>query len=459
MKNKRRAKVLIGLATSALVACSSTSTEDKSARERSELTSYLEEAFADAAAGGVVLVARGDEVLARRAFGLADLQGHRPMRVDDALPIGSITKSFTAAAILQAVDRGDLALDDVIRDLLPEAPVAGHDVTIEQLLSHTSGMPNLIDVAGFEDWAGEERTTWELVEFSRGMEWLAAPGSEFHYSDSGYILLGALLEELTLLDYDVHITQEVAAPLGLRATASAHRSGASSVKGYSNGGPPDSMHMTVPHAAGQLVASVDDLRLWIRAWEEGRVVSPALAEAAWSSRVLPDGTVSGYGFGWKRREFEGHALVGHGGWVPGFTAALLHLPEEELTAIVLVNDDDGRPEASYVARRALRLLITGSPYVREVQPSPERLKLLVGRYRTQRGTEILVESADEGRSLVVSWPDSPPVSLIALTDSRFADARSDGTWIFEFEGPRDEPARALRNSYSTEPRWLANRIE
>ena len=428
---------------------------DEPARLRRYLTAEWAQSEV-AGAGGVVLVARGERVLIREAFGLARRKPPRPMEPDDILPIGSITKSFTAAAILRLVDEGALNLDDDVRLYVPEAPTAGRTVTLEQLLTHTSGMPNLIDSQGFEEWARKERSTDELVGRTRGLAWLSEPGEAFHYSDSGYILLGAVVERVTAMPYAEFVARELTGPLRMRSTRSALARERDDPVGYTAGGAPDEMHMSIPHASGALASNVHDLARWVRAFEAGEVVSADLARRAWSARTLPDGTVSGYGFGWKRDTLAGHPLVAHGGWVPGFTATLAHVPEEGLTAVVLVNDDEG-PVAGYVARRCLRLLLQGSPFVRTLEIDAAQRARLAGTYRTARGTLLHVEPSEGPTGLSVRWEGDPAYPLVALTPWKLAVAESDGTWCFTFE-PASDLSPSVRPSLSGEPRELASRV-
>lgn len=150
----------------------------------------------------------------------------------------------------------------------------------------------------------------------------------------------------------------------------------------------------------------------------------------------------------------GRTSVGHGGWVPGFTATVLHLPDDDLTAIALVNSEDGRPEASYVARRCLRLLLTGSPWLVPVPVGAERRAQLVGRYVTDGGSELTVEERAGG--LFVLW-GGDEIELMALSTSRFAASDSDGTWRFRFEGEEGANPTELLVSLSGEPQARARR--
>ena len=446
---------VIGLLGALVVGC-----DEEVGPEREQLSRYVASEFRADASGGVVLVARRADVLLREAYGFADVERRVPMRVDQALPIGSITKSFTAGVILRLVEEGTLSLDDDVRDLGFGSSVGGRRVTVEQLLTHTSGMPNLVDVDGFMDWAREPRTVGELLGLTDGSPFLFEPGHGFAYSDSGYILLGGLIERVTGMTYGEAVVEHVARPLGLAGTRSAVGL-EEPATGYTTGPdgsavPATPIHMSVPHASGGLVATVDDLRRWVRGFAGGEVVDATMVARALHRRALPDGTPSGYGYGWKRCTLAGADSIHHGGWVPGFTAGLVHLPEHDLTAVALVNHDDGAPEAMYVARRALRLLLTGDPHVVTVDVDEAARDRLCGIYRSASGTTLRVEPNEASWDL--RWNDGAPIRLVALGPTVLAAARSDGTWCFEFETDETGVVTAVRSVLSCEPGVTARRV-
>ncbi len=437
---------------------------EKEAFDLEGLRPLVESAFSTDAPGGVVLVARGKEVLHRAAYGLADLESGRALTVADALPIGSITKSFTAGAILRLASQGRLALEDDVRVHVPTADTRDAEITIEQLLTHTSGLPNLVDVSGFEEWALESRSLDELLNRTEGVPLHFSPGNGFFYSDSGYILLGSVIQEITGQDYADFIASELFPLANLTGVSSAADQEEPVAKGWSRDESSATfvraspLHMSVPHASGALIATVDDLHRWTLAWRDAKVAAPWVVRKGWQPRLLPDGTVSGYGYGWKRCTLEGHAIVGHGGWVPGNTATVLHAVDANLTAAVLVNNDAGAPEAGYLARRILRLLLTGSAELRTVELEPSQIQRLTGRYET--GTGDVWEIAAEANSLHLQWSSGAREPLVAVSASELAVEGSEGTWLFRFDLPGDgKPARSVRDTLSCEPREKAVRLE
>lgn len=427
------------------------------------LDSLAAAAFDPAGPGGVVLVARAGRPLLRAAYGMADLELRVPMRPEHLLGIGSITKQFTAAAILQLVAAGRISLDDDVRDLVPGFDTRGRFITIEQLLTHTSGLPNLVDREDFDTLARQDHTVDELLRLTQGVPLWFEPGQGFRYSDTGYILLGAVIERVSGLPYDEYLEERVLAPLGMSHTRYGHDAtiiegrakGYSVVDGVIVNAP--YLSMTVPHAAGGLFSTVDDLLEWSSALEAGRLIPPDLSRQAWSSRNLPDGTVSGYGFGWKLCTLAGRPTREHGGFINGYLAAAMRLPEDDLDVIVLVNSDADTADAGLLARRLARLALTGDPHPHFISLTADQMAALEGRYRIAPGDVRRIFREDRG--LYSQRNDGDPLALVALTPTVLALSGGDGAFRLAFEIGADGRAEAVRTSLRCEPGSTGRRID
>lgn len=439
-----------------------------SPRWKPALDALLEHAFATDEPGGVVLVAQGGEPVYLRSFGLADLERGSALRPDSVFGVGSITKQFTAVAILKLVDDGRVSLDADVRSYVPGAPTEGRRVTIEQLLTHTSGLPNLIDVEGFEAWARQDRSVDELLARTAGVPLEFEPGAGYAYSDSGYILLGAVIERVSGQTIGEFL-DDLLRPLGLSSTVMggdsrlAARLAPRRASGYTvrdgRVEPADPISLTVPHAAGALLSTAEDFLRWHVALTEGRVVHPCLLERAWTPRTLPDGTLVGYGFGWNLCTIDGHRTFEHGGWINGYTAKAVHLPDDDLAAIVLVNRDAGDPEAGSIARRVLRIVLHGSPELPVVTLTPEQRIALVGDYRFSDGSLRMIR--DEGGRMTSQRHGGPLYSLLALSPSELSFEFGEGTVVLRFEldddGSPAARARSVRSLLHCAPRDIAVR--
>lgn len=318
--------------------------------------------------GAAVLVARGATVLFRGARGEADVGAHTPLQPDSVFRIGSITKQFTAAALLTLVEDGRANLDDPLSRYLPDFP-GGERITLLQLLNHTSGVRNFNGLPGYIDGINRDLTTAEIIALFRDEPADFAPGENWAYSNSGYVLLGAVIEAVTGMPWHAYMEQRFFRPLGMNHTGYGHepRFAAQQVGGYSfHEGqvvPMRAMSMTQPHAAGALVSTVDDLFTWSRALHEGRV----LRSDIYARMIAPEGKAAGegirYGFGVFNDTMRGRQALTHGGRIFGFMSALTYVPGPDITVIVLENDDaHNGPEHAEALSRRLVAVALGEPY-------------------------------------------------------------------------------------------------
>jgi D-alanyl-D-alanine carboxypeptidase len=357
----------------------------------------LAEAYREDRPGAVVLVMHGDEVLYRSARGQADVVAGVPLKPDDRFRIASVTKQFGAVGLLTLVDAGKVSLDDPLSKFLPTYP-GGSGITIEQLLNHTSGIREYTDIPGtFEGAIRRHVTTGQLVDYFKNEAPEFAPGEGWSYNNSGYVLVGAVIEALSGQPWHVYLDHALFKPLGMNDTGY----GADPVftrrlvKGYiTNRGFPASplqLSMTQPHAAGGLVSTVDDLARWSRALHEGRVLEPA----TYARMVTPVGPAKahGYGYGIWTSTVRGAPALQHGGGIAGFGSYLIYVTGAEVTVAVLSNDETPSPghEPDVIARR-LAAAALGDPYppVRPVAVDAAVLRQYEGVYRIdQQATRTL----------------------------------------------------------------------
>lgn len=293
--------------------------------------------------GVAVLVARDGRPILRKAYGMANLELGVALRPEHVFRIGSTTKLFTATAIMLLVDEGRIALDAPVKRYLADAPAAWDGVTIAHLLTHTSGIPNLsMDSGYWRTTARLEHTPRELVEPVRDRPLEFAPGSRFAYNNTGYNLLGLVIEQVSGQEYYDFLERRIARPLGLAHT----REGSDSrlipglVTGY-RGGPAPAWPLAASnyYAAGGLVSTVDDLAAFMLALQSGTLVSAAGVQRMNTSTVLPDGKATGYGYGTWLRTVNGKRLVGHGGYVFNFYSQLEMDIDSNIVAVTLHNGD------------------------------------------------------------------------------------------------------------------------
>ena len=334
-----------------------------------EIDALLVRNFPADAPGVAVLVARGDTVLYRGARGRADVAAGTPLKPEDRFRIGSITKQFAAAGVLALVEAGKVKLDDPLSKYVPGYP-NGDNITVLQLLNHTSGVKSYTGIPGH--MAGPIRndlTTAQLIDVFKDHPVDFAPGTQWAYNNSGYVLVGAVIEAASGQPWHEYLRATFFEPLGMRDTGYGHDPAviAKQVNGYTHDGtrpvPAMPLSMTQPHAAGALVSNVDDLLRWNRALHEGRV----LKSETYRRMITPEGKAAGpganYGFGLVVDTVRNLPELQHGGGIFGFSTQLNYIPGLDITVVVLENDDTypGRERPGALARR-LAAIALGNPY-------------------------------------------------------------------------------------------------
>ena len=230
---------------------------------------------------GTVLVARGSEVILSKGYGSANLEWDIPNAPSTKFRLGSITKQFTAASILLLEERGKLKIEDPIKKYLADAPAAWDRITIHNLLTHTSGIPNFTSLPDYRTLQPFDSPVAKTIAAFRDKPLDFQPGEKMSYSNSGYLVLGHLIETVTGGSYEKFVTENIFAPLGMKdsgydsnRTIIAHRAA-----GYmpSADGPVNAgfIHMSIPHAAGSLYSTTEDLLRWEQGLFGGKVIAPA----------------------------------------------------------------------------------------------------------------------------------------------------------------------------------------
>lgn len=406
-----------------LVAGAATSKPAPSAEQVAEYAErVMREAVPDADGPGLaVLVARGDQILYRGARGRASIELGVALKPDHVLRIGSVTKQFAAAALLKLVDEGHAALEDPLATYLPDYPNA-QAITLHQLLDHTAGIRNYTDLPGYMDEGiRRDLTTAELIEVFRNEKPDFAPGEKWAYSNSGYVLVGAVIEKITGKPWHAYLAEALFEPLGLAHTR--YGEDAAIIPGFAEGyslaggkvaraGP---LSMTQPHAAGALVSTLDDLWRWNLALHRGRV----LKEATYRRMITPAGaaTETHYGYGIGVGQLRGRTMLTHDGGINGFLSKLTWLPEAQLTVVSLRNAD-GAPVPP--AERRIAAFALGDPYPdpAPITVAPADLQALEGSYRKKAGKDTRVLRVVDG-VLTSQRSGGTPYRLVPVAGGRF----------------------------------------
>jgi CubicO group peptidase (beta-lactamase class C family) len=313
---------------------------------------------------GSVLVSRDGRVLFARGYGHANEEFAVPNTTDTKFRLGSITKQFTAASILLLQERGKLSVSDPICKFLTNCPTAWEPITVHHLLTHTSGIPSYTDVKSPEEFRQLSLMTVTPAGFvetfkSKPLEFAA--GQRFKYDNSGYFLLGYLIELVSGQSYEAFLKENIFGPLKMTHSGydSHDRILRKRATGYSNRNGirinSDYLDMTVPYAAGSLYSTVDDLMTWTEALFSGKLLTAKLLEA-----MLTD-NLSGYAYGVAVSRMHNRKVVSHGGGINGFNTQLSRFPEDRVTIVVLRNADYGMPVPERITQ-SLAAIVFGETY-------------------------------------------------------------------------------------------------
>ena len=387
---------------------------------------------------GTVLVTKDGAPLLRKGYGEANREWGIPNAPDTKFRLGSITKQFTAASILQLVEREKLSLEDPIAKHYPDAPSAWEKITIHHLLNHTSGIPSYTALPQFfQKQAMIARTPAEIVKLTQDQPLEFEPGSKFKYNNTGYVLLGYVIEKISGGTYDEYVRKNLLEPLGMKDTGYDWNTAviARRASGYNPDGKlAPYLDMSLPHAAGSLYSTVDDLAKWCEALEAGKVVSKA------NYVKMTTAYLSEYGYGLVMQKMEGHDVVGHGGGINGFNTILLRAPAEKATVVVLGNQAG---PADRIGKDLMALYfgkdVKPRPILTEVKQPAEKMDAVAGEYELRPG--FVIKIWREGNGMLAQATNQGKLPIYALAEDRYYIKAVDGQ--LEFKRGADGKATGL----------------
>jgi CubicO group peptidase (beta-lactamase class C family) len=368
---------------------------------------------------GSVLAARGDEVLLSKGYGSANLEWEIPNTPSTKFRLGSITKQFTAASILLLEERGKLTVDDLVSKHLPDAPAAWEKITIFHLLTHTSGIPSFTSFPDYRSTEAFPTTTEKLVARFRDKPLEFAPGERMNYSNSGYALLGYLIERVSGESYASFVQKNIFAPLGMKDSGYDSNSAviARRAAGYQPGpnGPINAgyIDMSIPHAAGALYSTTEDLLRW----EQGLFGGKLLSAASLQKMTTP--FKNDYAFGLTVRIENGRKVISHGGGIEGFNTSLVYYPDDKLTVVVLGNLNGSAPDqiSNQLAMIAHGQTITLLTERKEITLDTKVLSRYVGAYQMGPGVNMFITL--DNNQLISQMTNQGPVPIFPQSETVF----------------------------------------
>jgi CubicO group peptidase (beta-lactamase class C family) len=351
--------------------------------------------------GATAIVVKDGKVVLRKGYGMANLELGVPMSPDMVFELGSVTKQFTAASILLLQERGKLRVEDDITKYLPDFPTHGQTITIENLLTHTSGIPSYTGLPEWHAKVREDLKPADVIALFKDKPLEFNPGERWAYDNSGFFLLGAIIEKVSGESYERFVEEEIFQKLGMTHSrydhpdeliprrASGYSKGeAEDDKGFHNA---DYISMTSPYAAGALMSTVDDLAIWDRALGGETLLKKASLDRMFTAAKLKSGLSTHYGYGMGVFDFAGRHVQTHGGDIPGFTTDVIRVPTERLFVAILSNNDASDPRPDVVALRIVAKAL-GQPFedVKTIQLDPKALADYPGVYKFDEQTTRVI---------------------------------------------------------------------
>jgi CubicO group peptidase (beta-lactamase class C family) len=405
---------------------------------------------------GSVLVARDGQVIYSKGYGSADLEWDVPNSPGTKFRLGSVTKQFTAASILLLEERGKLTVSDPVKKYLPGAPAAWDKITIFHLLTHTSGIPNFTGFADYQKLEPFATTSEQLVARFRDKPLDFEPGEKWQYSNSGYVLLGHVIEKITGDSYEKFVRENIFTPLGMKdsgydsnSAVIPHRASGyvPGKNGFENAG---FIHMSIPHGAGALYSTTEDLLKW----EQGLFGGKLLKAESLQKMTTP--FKSNYAFGLQVETTGGHKVIEHGGGIEGFNTELAYYPDDKLTVVVLGNVSGGAPGdiARKLAAIAHGETVKLQSERKEITLDPKVLGRYVGAYQMAPGVNMLITLENNqlfsklgNQNAIPIFAESQTMFFPKVVDAELEFTKDDEqgrpTEMILHQGGRDQAAKRL----------------
>lgn len=419
--------------------------------------------FKPDAPGASVIVVKDGKTIFRKGYGMADVAKGIPMDAGAQHRIGSVTKQFTSTAILMLAEEGKLSVSDDITKYLPDYPTKGKKITIEHLLTHTSGIMSYTSKPSFREGIEQDMAVNAMIDTFKNDPLTFEPGSEYRYNNSGYFLLGAIIEKVSGMPYAQFVERRIFTPLGMLDTAyeghekgKAPRAAGHTVRptGYA---PSTRMSVTQPYAAGAIVSTVDDMARWDAAVSSGKLLKRSSWQRAFTPYTLTTGVNTSYGYGWHLGTLQGTQRIAHGGGIPGFSAHAMRLPQKKVYAVVLANNDRLPVSTEVVAARAAAIAI-GKPFpvLAPIAMATDKLDEVVGTYQVdekstrtfiREGDKLFTQRDDRPKNEVIPYaPDRfyVPNSLVQMMFTRDANGKVDAVTIQQIDTSETNPRVAAK---------------
>jgi CubicO group peptidase (beta-lactamase class C family) len=377
------------------------------------------------APGATVLVAKNGKAIYRKAVGKSNLELDVDMIPENVFMLASITKQFTAVSILMLEEQGKLNLNDPITKFIPDYPTQGKTITVHHLLNHTSGIKSYTSIGDLRQVARQDKTLDELIDFFKNEPMDFDPGEDYRYNNSGYVLLGKIIEVLSGEPYADYIDTHIFQPLGMKA--SQYGSHSKLIKnrampyeetdnGYINA---SYLSMSLPHAAGALTSTIDDMLKWQNALANNTLIKASTLQKAINGSKLNNGEHINYGYGLGELTLKGSKGYTHSGGIFGTSTDGIYLIDEDVYVIGLSNcscNDIG----SVTTQLAAAAIGKPFPTMKDVvQLKEDQLKKWVGAYEFEDGAIRHIFFKDGALKSMRESETNTVFDIFPLSENRF----------------------------------------
>lgn len=326
---------------------------------KTKIDNLLTENFQPNNTGAVFLVSKDGVPIYRKAFGKSNLELEVDMKTDNVFQIGSMTKQFTAVSILMLHERGELDVTDKVVKYIPDFP-NGEKITLHHFLTHTSGIKDYTKMKDLWALAKKDFSSKELVDFFKNAPVDFSPGEKFEYNNSGYIVLGHIIELVSGETYEDFVEKQIFEAIGMQDSRYANDREVikNRAYGYHNRGKFTNRMMvslTIPYASGSLMSTVDNMLKWQQAINSNKLLKQSTIDKAFTKHTLNNGEQFTYGYGWHLKDLAGVPTREHGGSVFGFKSMGVYVPSQDVYVLGLTNCDCISP--TQIARDIAELAI------------------------------------------------------------------------------------------------------
>lgn len=378
---------------------------------------------------GTVLVMQNGKLIYKKAFGMADREWNVPNTLNTKFRIGSVTKQFTAACILQLEEQGKLSVEDKLNKYIPDYP-KGDSITVHMLLNHTSGITNYTNLPEFWPKAALPLSTDSMIALFKNKPLDFSPGAKWNYSNSGFFLLGVIVEKASGKNFSEYLLENVIKKAGLKNTAVDRLDSvlAFRAKGYSKNEQGVWQHamyisMEGPYSAGAMYSTVDDLYGWAKALTNNKIISEA------SLKKMTTPYLNNYGYGIGIDSLKTHRRISHSGGIPGFVSYLAFFPEDDIAVVAISNNDANAGKLGIALSSIMFNVPVQKPYLpKEVKIDPSIMDNYLGKYIASGPIELIKKDG----KLYRHRDGSPDIELKPESKIRFFYADESDRFI-EFE--------------------------